>query len=59
MLRVLPFGIIRRSSSVNDRSIGEGPDGQDPIVTVRPLAHMLGEAEFNEMFLDDVFVPDG
>jgi len=27
-------------------------------VTVRPLAHMLGEAEFNEVFLDDVFLPD-
>jgi alkylation response protein AidB-like acyl-CoA dehydrogenase len=27
-------------------------------VTVRPLAHMLGENEFNEVFLDDVFVPD-
>ena len=26
-------------------------------VTVRPLAHMLGEAEFNEVFLDDVFCP--
>ena len=27
-------------------------------VTVRPLEHMLGEAEFNEVFLDDVFLPD-
>jgi alkylation response protein AidB-like acyl-CoA dehydrogenase len=27
-------------------------------LTVRPLAHMLGEAEFNEVFLDDVFLPD-
>src|SRR5574340_721 len=27
-------------------------------ITVRPLAHMLGEAEFNEVCLDDVFIPD-
>jgi alkylation response protein AidB-like acyl-CoA dehydrogenase len=27
-------------------------------VRVRPLRHVLGEAEFNEVFLDEVFIPD-
>jgi alkylation response protein AidB-like acyl-CoA dehydrogenase len=28
-------------------------------VMVRPLAQMTGRAEFNELFLEDVFVPEG
>lgn len=33
-------------------------DMRSPGVTVRPIRQMSGEAEFNEVFLEDVFVPD-
>jgi len=33
-------------------------DMKSPGLTVKPIANLTGESHFNEVFLDDVFVPD-
>ncbi|MFG6197350.1 acyl-CoA dehydrogenase [Nonomuraea sp. JJY05] len=59
---VAEWGIcIARNSSEGSKHQGITyflVDMKSPGVTVRPLTEMTGENLFNEVFLDDVFVPD-
>ncbi|MET7465042.1 acyl-CoA dehydrogenase [Nonomuraea sp. NPDC005501] len=59
---VAEWGIcIARNSSAGSKHEGITyflVDMKAPGVTVRPLTEMTGENLFNEVFLDDVFVPD-
>ena len=53
--------LIARSDAAASRRAGIScfvMDMSDPGVTVRPLRQMSGAYHFNEVFLDDVFVPD-
>ncbi|MET8332285.1 acyl-CoA dehydrogenase [Streptosporangium canum] len=59
---VAEWGIcIARNSSAGSKHDGITyflVDMKAPGVTVRPLTEMTGENLFNEVFLDDVFIPD-
>jgi alkylation response protein AidB-like acyl-CoA dehydrogenase len=53
--------LIARSDAASSRQAGLScfaMDMSDPGVTVRPLRQMSGAYHFNEVFLDDVFVPE-
>jgi len=50
-----------RTSKEEDRHGGFSQlivDLSSPGITVRPIINMVGQHDFNEVFLDDVFVPD-
>jgi acyl-CoA dehydrogenase len=57
------IAFVRTDSSADqDRHAGFSQfliEMSSPGVTVRPIRNLLGEAEFNEVFLQDVWVPDG
>ena len=54
LLRTAPRDEANRHAGLSQLLI----DMSSPGVTVRPIHNLLGEHDFNEVFLEDVFVPD-
>lgn len=55
------IAIVRTGERTDNRHAGMSQfliDMTSPGVTVRPIRNMLGEEEFNEVFLEDVWVPN-
>jgi alkylation response protein AidB-like acyl-CoA dehydrogenase len=56
------IALVRTSGEITDRHKGLSQlliDLKSPGVTVVPIVDMVGETHFNEVFLENVFVPDG
>lgn len=54
LLRTAPQDERKRHAGLSQMLV----DLRVPGISVRPIYNMLGEHDFNEVFLDDVFVPD-
>lgn len=57
----LMIALVRTQGEANDRHRGLSQfliELDRPGIRIRPIADVLGETDFNEVFLEDVFVPD-
>jgi acyl-CoA dehydrogenase len=55
------IALVRTSGAAEDRHKGLSQlivDLASPGITIRPIRDLAGDAHFNEVFFDDVFVPD-
>ena len=55
------IALVRSSGDAQGRHVGLSQfliDMKSPGVVVKPITDMVGEQHFNEVFFDDVFVPD-
>ena len=55
------IALVRTSGAPEDRHKGLSQlivDLKSPGITIRPIRDLAGDAHFNEVFFDDVFVPD-